>query len=72
MKIVKVRKNQDGDITNIMTNTGEVMTATQAVASARAGQLDSTVVKKNRNGVDVISSTPRTSPDQILDNLPSF
>ncbi|MCM1991467.1 DUF3892 domain-containing protein [Oceanirhabdus seepicola] len=72
MKIVKVRKNQDGDITNIMTNTGEVLTATQAVAATRAGQLDSTVVKKNRHGVDVISSTPRTSPDQILDNLPNF
>ena len=38
MKIVKVRKNADGDITNVLTSTGEELDVSKAVALAKEEQ----------------------------------
>lgn len=72
MKIVKVRKNQDGDITNVLTSTGEELDVSKAVALAKAGTVESVVVGKNRNGNDVIKSSPNSKTEDNLDNLPIF
>ena len=50
MKIVKVRKNADGDITNVLTSTGEELDVSKAVALAKVGTVESVIVGKNRNG----------------------
>lgn len=72
MKIVKVRKNSDGDITNILTSTGEELDVSKAVALAKSGTVESVVVGKNRNGNDVIKSSPNSTTQDNLDNLPTF
>jgi hypothetical protein len=72
MKIVKVRKNADGDITNVLTSTGEELDVSKAVALAKSGTVESVVVGKNRNGNDVIKSSPSSNTEDNLDNLPSF
>lgn len=72
MKIVKVRKNEDGDITNVLTSTGEELDVSKAVALAKSGTVESVVVGKNRNGNDVIKSSPNSTTEDNLDNLPSF
>lgn len=72
MKIVKVRKNADGDITNILTSTGEEIDVSKAVALAKIGTVESVVVGKNRNGNDVIKSSPNSTTEDNLDNLPTF
>ena len=72
MKIVKVRKNGDGDITNVLTSTGEELDVTKAVALAKVGTIDSVVIGKNRNGNDVIKSSPNGTTEDNLDNLPTF
>lgn len=72
MKIVKVRKNADGDITNVLTSTGEELDVSKAVALAKVGTVDSVVVVKNRNGNDVIKSSPKSTTEDNLDNLPNF
>ena len=72
MKIVKVRKNGDGDITNVLTSTGEELDVSTAVALAKSGTVESVVVGKNRNGNDVIKSSPNSSIEDNLDNLPTF
>jgi hypothetical protein len=72
MKIVKVRKNSDGDITNILTSTGEELDVSKAVAMAKSGTVESVVVGKNRNGNDVIKSSPNSTTQDNLDNLPTF
>jgi len=72
MKIVKVRKNVDGDITNVLTNTGEELDVSKAVALAKRGNVESVVVGKNRNGNDVIKSSPNSTTEDNLDNLPTF
>ncbi|MEK6266707.1 MAG: DUF3892 domain-containing protein [Clostridium sp.] len=72
MKIVKVRKNSDGDITNVLTSTGEELDVSKAVALAKSGTVESVVVGKNRNGNDVIKSSPNSTTQDNLDNLPTF
>jgi hypothetical protein len=72
MKIVKIRKNADGDITNVLTSTGEELDVSKAVALAKSGTVESVVVGKNRNGNDVIKSSPNSTTQDNLDNLPTF
>ena len=72
MKIVKVRKNGDGDITNVLTSTGEELDVSKAIALAKSGTVESVVVGKNRNGNDVLKSSPNKSTEDNLDNLPTF
>jgi len=72
MKIVKVRKNADGDITNVLTSTGEELDVSKAVALAKRGTVESVIVGKNRNGNDVIMSSPNSDAEHNLDNLPTF
>ncbi|HEY8888720.1 MAG TPA: DUF3892 domain-containing protein [Clostridium sp.] len=72
MKIVKVRKNEDGDITNVLTDTGEELDVSKAVALAKRGNVESVIVGKNRNGNDVIKSSPNNTTEDNLDNLPTF
>lgn len=72
MKITKVRRNNDGDITNVMTNKNETLSLTQAVAFAKDGEVESVVVTKNRNGVEIIESSPKAKENERLENLPQF
>ena len=72
MKIVKVRKNEDGDITNVLTSNGEELDVSKVVALAKRGTVESVVVGKNRNGNDVIKSSPNNATEDNLDNLPTF
>ena len=72
MKITKVRRNNDGDITNVMTNENETFSLTQVVAFAKDGEVESVVVTKNRNGVEVIESSPKAKKNERLENLPQF
>ncbi|NMM62804.1 DUF3892 domain-containing protein [Clostridium sp. P21] len=72
MKITKIRKNADGDITNVLTDEGIEMDVSKAVALAKLGQVDSVIVRKNKNGNDVIVSSSNSSLENNLDNLPTF
>ncbi|WP_461204662.1 DUF3892 domain-containing protein [Clostridium sp. DL1XJH146] len=72
MKIIKVRKNQDGDITNVMNTNEEILSLNKIVALAKIGQVESVRVEKNENGVETIVSTEKCEPKDILDNLPQF
>lgn len=72
MKIIKVKKNNDGDITNVMTDDRKIISLSKAVALAKDGEIDSVIVDKNRNGVEVIKSSTKSSEECSLDNLPIF
>ncbi|MBM7869701.1 hypothetical protein JOC70_001171 [Clostridium pascui] len=72
MKIVKIRKNNDGDITNVLTDDNIQRSLTEAVALAKRGKLDSIIVQKNQNGVNTIASSPKSNEENNLNNLPTF
>lgn len=68
-RIVKVRKNDDGDITNVMLEDGTVYTIEEAIKN---GQIQGVDVVRSKSGSEYIRSLPDGNPDNNLDNLPTF
>ena len=71
-KILKVKKNQDGDITNVMTNNGNVYSIDEAIMMARDRTIENVNVGKTKNGREYLRSNPNEDEDDNLDNLPTF
>ncbi|WP_097027278.1 DUF3892 domain-containing protein [Clostridium peptidivorans] len=72
MKVVKIRRNNNGDITNVLTDDNIERSLTEAVALAKRGKLDSIIVEKKQNGVNTIASSPKATEENNLNNLPIF
>lgn len=71
-KIVKVRKNGDGDITDVMLVNGNVYSINQAIMMAKDKQIEGVNVGKAKNGREFLRSDPNDNKDDNLDNLPTF
>lgn len=71
MKIEKIKKNAEGDITDVMMN-GSVYSINQAIMMARDGKIDGVNVAKARSGREYLRSNPDGSEANNLDNLPAF
>lgn len=71
-KITKVKKNTDGDITDIMTADGNVYPIDIAVAMAKDHAIIGVNVGKAKNGREFLRSNPNGEEDDNLDNLPTF
>jgi tRNA-dihydrouridine synthase len=71
MKIDKVKKNAEGDITDVMIN-NNIYSIDQAIMMARDGKIEGVNVAKARNGKEYLRSNPDASEANNLDNLPTF
>ena len=71
-KIVKVKKNPDGDITDVMLENGNVYSIDEAVMMTRDGLIEGVNVGKARNGREYLRSNPNDSEGDNLDNTPTF
>lgn len=69
-KIQKVRKNEDGDITDVMLDNGNVYNISEAISLAKSGQIDGVIVGRAKNGREYLRSEPNDNPNDNLDNLP--
>ncbi|WCK56467.1 DUF3892 domain-containing protein [Aneurinibacillus sp. Ricciae_BoGa-3] len=70
-EIVAVRKNNDGDIIAVKTNTGRELDYVTALNEAKAGTLAHVDVF-HRYGRDILRSEPDGIKQNNLDNLPAF
>jgi hypothetical protein len=73
-KLVGVRKNRKGQITELLTNDGSVLSMEEARAMAKAGNLDS-LTDVHADGTWEINHTAGTDEHregQNLDQLPEF
>ena len=71
MKIEKIKKNSEGDITDVMMN-GNVYGINEAIMMARDGKIEGVNVAKARSGREYLRSNPDGSEANNLDNLPTF
>jgi len=71
-KIVKVRKNKDGDITDVMLKNGNIFSTNEAIMMARDNKIEGVNVDKAKNGREFLRSDPNDNEDDNLDNLPTF
>jgi hypothetical protein len=71
-KITQVKKNQDGDITDVKFDNGSQASIQQAIDMARKNQIEGVIVGKAKNGRETLRSQPNNTPDDNLSNLPTF
>lgn len=71
-KIQKVKKNFDGDITDVMLENGNVYSVNEAIAMAKDGLIEGVNVGKAKNGREYLRSNPNDREGDNLDNLPNF
>lgn len=71
-KVVKVKKNNDGDITDIMLDNGNVYSIDEAIMMVKDDLVEGVNVGKARNGREYLRSNPNDNEDDNLDNMPTF
>lgn len=71
MKIDKVKKNAQGDITDVIIN-NNVYSIDEAIMMARDGKIEGVNVAKARSGKEYLRSNPDNIEANNLDNLPTF
>jgi hypothetical protein len=71
-KIVKVRKNNDGNITDVMLQNGNIFSMNEAIMMARDNKIEGVNIGKAKNGREFLRSDPNNNEDDNLDNLPTF
>lgn len=71
-KIIKVKKNPDGDITDVMTDNGNVYSIDEAITMVKDEVIEGVNVGKARNGREYLRSNPNGEDNDNLDNLPTF
>jgi hypothetical protein len=71
-KIIKVKKNQDGDITDVMLENGNVYSVDEAIMMTRDGLIQGVNVGKARNGREYLRSNPNDSEGDNLDSMQTF
>ncbi len=71
-KIIKVKKNSDGDITDVMLDNGNIYSINEAVMLARDGAIEGVNIGRARNGRQFLRSNPNEEQNDNLDSLPTF
>lgn len=71
-KVIKVKKNSQGDITDIMLENGTVHSITEAISMAKDNLIDGVNVGKAKNGREYLRSNPNGNENDNLDNKPIF
>ena len=71
-KIVKVKKNNDGDITDVMLQNGNIFSINEAIIMAKDNKIEGVNVGKAKNGREFLRSDPNGVESDNLDNLPKF
>ncbi|MTK11737.1 MAG: DUF3892 domain-containing protein [Clostridiaceae bacterium] len=71
-KVIKVKKNNDGDITDVMLENGNVYSIDEAIMMAKDNLIQGVNVGTARNGRNYLRSNPNDKDNDNLDNMPSF
>lgn len=71
-RIVKVKKNPDGDITDVILDNGNVYSINEAIMMAKDELIDGVNVSKAKNGREYLRSNPNGNESDNLDNMPTF
>ena len=70
--IIKVRKNNEGDITDVMLENGNVYSINEAITMAKDGLIEGVNVSRTKNGREYLRSDPNGTVKDNLDNLPTL
>ncbi|OAA84941.1 DUF3892 domain-containing protein [Clostridium ljungdahlii] len=71
-KVIKVKKNPQGDITDVMLENGNVYSIDEAIMMVKDGLIDGINIGKAKNGREYLRSNPNGDENDNLDNKPIF
>ncbi|WPC39943.1 DUF3892 domain-containing protein [Clostridium sp. JS66] len=71
-KVVRVKKNPQGDITDVMLENGNVYSIDEAIMMAKDDLIEGVNVGKAKNGREYLRSNPNGSEGDNLDSKPIF
>jgi len=71
-RIIKVKKNSDGDIIEVMFENGEVYPINEAIKMTKMGKIEGVNVGQAKNGRQFLRTNPNDDKSDNLDSLPTF
>ncbi len=71
-KIIKVKKDNSGDITDVMMENGNVYSINEAIMMAKDNLIEGVNVGVSKSGREYIRANPNGTENDNLDNLPQF
>ena len=71
-KIVKIKKNHEGLISEVMLEDGTVLPINHAILQAKEGRIDGAIVVRGKDGGEYLRTDPNSYPVDNLMDLPTF
>jgi len=71
-KIVKIKKDHEGIITDVMLENGTVLPINHAILEAKEGRIDGAIVVRGKDGGEYLRTDPNSYPIDNLMDLPNF
>lgn len=71
-KIVKIKKDHEGMISEVMLENGTVLPINHAILRAKEGRIDGTIVVRGKDGGEYLRTDPNSYPIDNLMDLPTF
>lgn len=71
-KIVKIKKNHEGFISEVMLEDGTVLPINHAILQAKEGRIDGAIVVRGKDGGEYLRTDPNSYPIDNLMDLPTF
>ncbi len=71
-KIIKIKKNDHGEISDVMTEDGTVLPINHAILMAKKGTFDGIIVTRGKDGGEFLRTDPNSLEVDNLSDLPTF
>jgi hypothetical protein len=71
-KIIKIKKNDSGDVTDVMLSNGDIFPLNHAITMAKEGAIEGIKVGHGRNGAEFLETDSNDVSGDNLSNLPTF
>lgn len=72
LKIMKIKKDHEGRITDVLLENGTVLPINHAILEAKEGRIDGAVVVRGEDGGEFLRTDPNSYPVDNLSDLPTF
>lgn len=70
--IVKVKKNSNGDVTDVMLNDGSIYSIDEAISMSKDGSIEDIIIKKGKDGIEYYRNNPTGLGNLNFNNIPEF
>ena len=71
-KIVKIKKSDEGFLSEVMLEDGTVLPINHAILRAKEGRIDGAIVVRGKDGGEYLRTDPNSYPIDNLMDLPTF